>query len=130
LSNPGLVDLHRTPNHHGCNEPFPRYVAFQKRVQSAKTGRPGGWRAICMLRKRYRYQCQEDSMHRHVEKLALTTLLALLAAINGALAQTPPGQSPPHGLGAWITGHPVADLVVVVAIFLIGAYLIRQRSRV
>jgi hypothetical protein len=69
-------------------------------------------------------------MHRYVKKLALTTPLALLATINGLLAQTPPSQPPPHGLGAWITGHPVADFVVVAAIFLIGAYLVRQRSRV
>jgi hypothetical protein len=82
-----------------------------------------------MLRKRYRYQYQEDPMPRYVKKLALTTPLALLAAINAALAQTPPSQPPPHGLGTWITGHPVADFVVVVAIFLIGAYFVRQRSR-
>jgi hypothetical protein len=69
-------------------------------------------------------------MPHYVKNLALTTSLALLAAINGALAQTPPTQPPPHGFGAWITGHPIADFVVVVAIFVIGAFLVRQRSRV
>ena len=60
-------------------------------------------------------------MHHYVKKLALTMSLALLATINGALAQTPPLNRHRMGLVPGYTGHPVADFVVVVAILVIGA---------
>jgi hypothetical protein len=37
-----------------------------------------------------------------------------------------------RGIGAWITGHPVTDFFVVLAIIVViaGAYMMRKRSHV
>ncbi|HWE15853.1 MAG TPA: hypothetical protein VG758_01525 [Hyphomicrobiaceae bacterium] len=68
--------------------------------------------------------------------LALSALL-LLPASAGALAQTagsPATSTEPttRGIGAWITGHPVTDFFVVLAIIVViaGAYMMRKRSHV
>jgi hypothetical protein len=67
--------------------------------------------------------------------LALSTLL-LLPASAGVLAQTAGSPAPStepttRGIGAWISGHPVTDFFVVLAILVViaGAYMMRKRSR-
>jgi hypothetical protein len=67
--------------------------------------------------------------------LTLSTLL-LLPASAGALAQTAGSpasstESTTRGIGAWVTGHPVTDFFVVLAIIVLiaAAYMMRKRSR-
>jgi hypothetical protein len=58
--------------------------------------------------------------------------MLLLPASAGALAQTAPSTEPTsRGIGAWVTGHPVTDFFVVLAILVViaGAYMMRKRSR-
>ena len=64
--------------------------------------------------------------------LTLTAPLLLPASVS-ALAQaagSPPTQ-PARGIGDWISGHPVTDFFVVLAIVVViaGAYTMRKRSR-
>jgi hypothetical protein len=78
---------------------------------------------------------KEDPMATRWKTLALNALL-LLPASTGALAQTAGSPAPStepttRGIGAWITGHPVTDFFVVLAIIVLiaAAYMMRQRSR-
>ncbi len=67
---------------------------------------------------------------------SLSTLLMAPASV-AAMAQSaapPAAGTPPArtGVGGWISGHPVADVIVVLAIIVVvvaGTYFMRQRSR-
>jgi hypothetical protein len=70
-----------------------------------------------------------------LKSLALSTLLMVPAALS-AIAQTAPTPAPatpppPHGVGAWITGHPFMDFLIALAIVAViaGTYFSRHRSR-
>ena len=69
-----------------------------------------------------------------LKSLVLSTLL-MASASAGAIAQTatsPSSQTAPHGgVGAWLSGHPTIDAVVVLAIIVViaGTYFLRRRSR-
>ena len=74
-------------------------------------------------------------MYSHLKATALGIPLLALTSL-GSIAQTtappaPPVEAPPAGgIGAWITGHPITDTVVVLAIvILLGSYFLRPRSR-
>ena len=74
-------------------------------------------------------------MAARLKTVALSTLLMVPASV-GAMAQsagspTPSTSSPPSGVGGWITGHPLTDLIValVVIVAIAATYFMRQRSR-
>lgn len=68
------------------------------------------------------------------KSLVLSTLLAVSTSVS-AMAQTAPlpsTQTTPHGsIGTWLSGHPLTDGVVVLAIIVViaGTYFMRRRSR-
>jgi hypothetical protein len=70
------------------------------------------------------------------KSLALAALLMVPATI-GVMAQTvnpsapAPVTPPPHGVGAWISGHPFIDFLIALAIVAViaGAYFSSHRSR-
>jgi hypothetical protein len=75
-------------------------------------------------------------MFARFKSLALSTLLTASTAAN-AMAQSvalpsPSTQvAPRQGVGAWLSGHPITDVVVVLAIIVViaGTYFMRNRSR-
>ena len=70
-------------------------------------------------------------MHIRLSRLALTSVL-IIAASAGAMAQsTSPATSTEQGFGAWISGHPLSDAAVILAIVVViaGTYFMRQRSK-
>jgi hypothetical protein len=75
-------------------------------------------------------------MFARIKSAALSTLLtastaasamAQSAASSPASTQTAPRES----VGAWLSGHPITDVVVVLAIIVViaGTYFMRHRSR-
>ncbi len=84
------------------------------------------------------YLCKEDDpmADRLSKTFSLSTLLMAPASV-AAMAQSaapPAAGTPPArtGVGGWISGHPVADVIVVLAIIVVvvaGTYFMRQRSR-
>ena len=77
-------------------------------------------------------------MYVRLKGFGLSTLLTVAASAS-AIAQsagspapsTPTPPAPAGGFGAWISGHPVMDFLVVLAIFAViaGSYFMRRRSR-
>jgi hypothetical protein len=72
-------------------------------------------------------------MYIRLKSLALSALLMVPVSIS-AIAQSaatpgPASQPAAGGVGAWISGHPITDFVVLAIIAVsAGAYLMRQRS--
>ncbi len=72
-------------------------------------------------------------MYVRFKSLVLSTLLMLPVSVS-AIAQSaatsaPASQPAPGGIGAWISGHPITDFVVLAIVAVsAGAYLMRQRS--
>ncbi len=64
-----------------------------------------------------------------------TLLMAPVSVAATAQSPAPPAAGTPParvGVGGWISGHPVADVIVVLAIIVVvvaGTYFMRQRSR-
>jgi len=61
--------------------------------------------------------------------MPLTAPLSVGAVAQSAAAPTPT-PAPPPGFGTWISGHPVTDLIVILATIVVigGTYFLRQRS--
>jgi hypothetical protein len=77
---------------------------------------------------------KEDPMSAQLKTATLSTLLmvsAPIAAMAQGAGSTTPSAPAPGGLRGWVTGHPLTDLFVVLAIIIVvaGTYYMRQRSR-
>jgi hypothetical protein len=70
---------------------------------------------------------------RLLKTATLSTLLMAPLSV-GAMAQSAGSPTPspaPTGVSGWVSGHPLTDSVVLLAIIVViaGTYFLRQRSR-